>query len=288
MPDPVQIHARALDDLRRKLDAGDVAGAVLLHAKVEVQTGLWELPPRERDRLIEALFTADRARDARPHLENAVREPGRSSDGARMRLAALLIDTEPRRVPAMLQAIDVTGLSAADRAWRTDALNRTRGAATAPTPRPADVRQAGMFRAITTPAAVPAAVKPPSPTAAPRLDAHGLPVLGDLATPSPSAAPAAADDGDFAAVDALMKQNRWDDARRDLDGRVQRGGADADAARLRLARIMLGVDSRAAKAVRLLGEITVAKLSAPQRKLFDELRAEAQRLICGSTTRLTR
>ncbi|HYE04231.1 MAG TPA: hypothetical protein VEL07_01810 [Planctomycetota bacterium] len=293
MADPVQIHARGLDELRRRLASGDVAGAVLLHARIEVQTGLWELPPRERDQLIAALHGAGRGADARPHLERAAREPGRAGDGARLLLAKALIDGDPREAYALLHAIDAGGLDAADRAWRTQALNRARDAATPRTalpvvraaPAAADANQAGMFRAVPMPAQ-PAAQKPSAPSA-PRLDAHGLPILGDAAAPAPTTTSAVAE-SPFAAVDALIRQKRWDEARRDLETRILRGDADADRARLRLARLLLEVDARAAKALRLLGEIAVARLDAQQRGDLEDLTREANRQIGGSTARFTR
>nr|MBA3847764.1 hypothetical protein [Planctomycetota bacterium] len=127
----------------------------------------------------------------------------------------------------------------------------------------------------------------PGKASPPRLDASGLPILGDAGAAAAPAAGAAKESA-FAAVDALIGLKRWDEARRDLEMRILRADADADPARLRLARLALEVDARAAKAIRLLGEIAVARLDADQRRQFDELTLEAKRQIGGSTTRLTR
>jgi hypothetical protein len=285
MPGPRQsehdaLRARALDELRRRMSVGDLLGAVAMHAEVETSTGAWDLDAADRDRLIEALWTGGHQAAAQPLLEYAARETGLRADRQRLRLAALILDRDPRRALAMLLEVDPSSLDPDSRQWRTKVIAQARGHAQTPaypTPRPAS----GNLPV----AMAPPPPQPPTPTPRPterhiRIDARGLPVLDDVHVP-----PAPAPRANTSPADELMSLGRWREAKAVLERTIGMGGDDADRARLRLARILVTVDHLPSRALRLLNEVAIDKLSPADIADRDLLIAEARRQIGGSTGR---
>ncbi len=191
----------ALAEMRRRLAAGDAAGAAALHGHTEATKGAWHLLPEDRDRLIDALFASGRPTAARLHLDRAVQGGGAALARYRLRLAALQLPRSPEAALADLEAVDHAELEPADRAWRAYAMTHARTLIAGSTAGTVSIAKPPVTRTLRarvsrgeeptrpepTTSALRAAMRPPPPlstSAAAILSPHSLALA-----PSPSPAP---------------------------------------------------------------------------------------------------